>query len=130
MAFVNALKKTCSKWLKEIGQNAKVLTRITTYSQGGDGRRLYPSNTEQKNKDPGLRIDQGQVDSADPTKHTVVLQANREAANSSIQQFIRAHGTHAQMATAKVSKDTTAQQLHDELISDFEARAGRNWDKR
>jgi len=130
MAYVNGLKKVCSKWLKEITGSAKVLKRITTYTEGGAGRRIYPSNTTKNNETPGLRIDQGQQDSANTELHTVVLQANKEAKNSKIKEFIKDHGTHAKVATAKVSTATTAQELHDELISDFEARAGRNWDKK
>lgn len=67
------------------------------------GQRILPANTKKENQQHQLRVDAGET--YDGYKN-LYLQANSEAKNTALKEYISKNGTHSNLATVRIKADT------------------------
>ncbi|KAH7345911.1 hypothetical protein BKA66DRAFT_447955 [Pyrenochaeta sp. MPI-SDFR-AT-0127] len=89
------------------------------FNKHNPGQRVYPPNTKTQNAEHQVRIDAGET--VDGYKN-VYLQVNSEASNTALKKYISKHGTHSNVAAAKIPVDVPEDKQEEvvkELVADF-----------
>jgi ABC-type Fe3+ transport system substrate-binding protein len=85
------------------------------------GQRILPANTATENTKHQLRIDAGEVKNG---KKNIYLQANSQAKNTAIKNFISNNGTHVNIATAQIDVEVPKEKQREEterVVAELEA---------
>lgn len=86
------------------------------------GSRIVPSRTSNNDQEYQLRIDAGQM--LNDRHRMIYLQVNSQAKSTKLKEWIRKHGTHANLASAQF--DTLADDPEaetDRVLEELEAAA-------
>jgi hypothetical protein len=89
------------------------------FNKHSPGQRVYPPNTKTQNTEHQVRIDAGET--VDGYKN-VYLQVNSEAKNTALKKYVSKHGTHSNVAAAKIPVEVPGDKQEEVvkgLVADF-----------
>lgn len=105
------MSKDIRAFFSKVKKNFSMATKLTAAWNAGN--RIVPSRSQRNDKDYQLRIDAGELLS--DRYRVVYLQVNSQAKGTKLKEWVRKHGSHANLASAQF----------DTFASDPEAETDR-----
>lgn len=120
--------KAWQNFKRDVNANPKRIGKKLVVIQGAEHKRLYPPRISSNDEKQGFRIDYGSVCRTNPNILKVILQINKNAKSSALQDALKRapRGSHTILAEAKIDVRKNDVEKCEDMVEQLEAGL-ENW---